>query len=213
MFRGQALQDQFIMTVLKQKRDGYFLEIGSNHPININNSYVLENDYGWKGIMVEYDPAFLPAYQTHRPNSIHVINDATKVDYKNIMDNNNFPNHMDYLQIDLEANNGSTINTLQLLDQQVFDTYTFATVTFEHDIYHTNFDNTRMKSRYIFQKRGYVRVFSDVSNQGNPFEDWYVHPLLVDMNLVNSLIERNAEKYVPHTITGTTIDWKNIEFS
>ena len=212
MFNGQALQDKFVLTILKQKRNGFFLEIGSNHPININNSYVLETSYGWKGIMVEYDSAFLPLYQTHRPNSIHVINDATTVDYKSIMDNNHFPKNMDFLQIDLEANNGSTIRTLELLDTTVFDTYKFATVTFEHDIYHTNFDNTRNKSRDIFQKRGYVRIFSDVSYKGNPFEDWYVHPDLVDMNLVNTIIERNTNRYGTHPITGTHIDSNLILF-
>ena len=212
MFNGQALQDKFVLTILKQKRNGFFLEIGSNHPININNSYVLETSYGWKGIMVEYDSAFLPLYQTHRPNSIHVINDATTVDYKSIMDNNHFPKNMDFLQIDLEANNGSTIRTLELLDTTVFDTYKFATVTFEHDIYHTNFDNTRSKSRDIFRKRGYARIFSDISYKGNPFEDWYVHPDLVDMNLVNTIIERNTNRYGTHPITGTHIDSNLILF-
>jgi hypothetical protein len=31
--------------------------------------------------MVEYESNFLSLYKQHRPNSIHVINDATKVDY------------------------------------------------------------------------------------------------------------------------------------
>jgi hypothetical protein len=30
---GQANQDKFVLNVLKEKRNGYFLEIGSNHPI------------------------------------------------------------------------------------------------------------------------------------------------------------------------------------
>jgi hypothetical protein len=46
MFRGQSNQDRFVLNVLKEKKDGYFLEIGSNHPININNSYLLETNYG-----------------------------------------------------------------------------------------------------------------------------------------------------------------------
>lgn len=214
MYFGQAEQDKFVMNVLKEKRSGFFLEIGSNHPIDINNTYLLESSYGWRGIMVEYNEVFLPLYKEHRPNSIHIIQDATQVNYKKILDDNNFPTGMDYLQIDLEANNGSTLQTLEKLDSEVFDTYKFATVTFEHDIYHTNYNNTREKSRSIFSKRGYVRVFEDINNTGiNPYEDWYVHPSLVDMNYINELKQKNVSKYkivnVPNMLS---INWQDIEY-
>ena len=212
MYFGQAQQDKFVLTILKEKKNGYFLEIGSNDPININNSYILETKYDWKGIMVEYVSDFLPLYKQHRPNSIHIINDATKVDYKNLFELNQFPSSIDYLQIDLEVNNGSTLKTLQKLDDEVFDTYNFATVTFEHDIYNCNFDNTRLQSRDIFKRRGYVCVFEDISNERNPYEDWYIHPNLVDMNYVNKLIEHNKKHYVNHPITGKTINWQDIEY-
>jgi hypothetical protein len=209
---GQANQDKFVLKVLKEKKNGYFLEIGSNHPININNSYLLEKQYGWKGIMIEHDSYFLDLYKIHRENSIHIINDATKVDYKTIFEKNNMPLSFDYLQIDLEVSNGSTIKTLQKLDNDIFDTYKFATVTFEHDIYHSNFDNTRLTSRDIFKKRGYVCVFEDIHNGGNPYEDWYVHPDLVDMNYVNDLIDINKKYYVNHSITEKTINYENIQY-
>ena len=212
MYKGQVLQDKFVLNILKEKKNGFFLEIGSNHPININNTYLLEKIYDWKGIMVEYDSNFLPLYKEHRQNSIHIINNATTVDYKNVFETNNVPFFLDYLQIDLEANNGSTINTLQKLDKEIFDRYKFATVTFEHDIYHTNFDNTRLKSRDIFKKRGYLCVFEDISNDGNPYEDWYVHPDLVDMNYVNNLIEINKTNYKYHPITAKTINYANIKY-
>lgn len=212
MYLGQANQDKFILNVLKEKSNGHFLEIGSNHPININNTYVLETIYKWKGIMVEYDPKYLDLYKAHRPNSTHVISDATTIDYKNLFEQNNMPFSCDYLQIDLEANNGSTIKTLQKLDNELFDTYKFAIVTFEHDIYHTNFDNTRLKSREIFTRRGYSCVFEDINDNHNPYEDWYVHPDLVDMSYVTSLIENNKKNYVDHPITRKTINWKSIQY-
>jgi len=212
MYFGQANQTKFVLNVLHEKRNGTFLEIGSNHPITINNTYLLEKQYDWKGIMVEYESSYLPLYKEHRPNSIHLINDATMIDYKHAFETSNMPLSVDYLQIDLEANNGSTINTLKKLDKELFDTYRFATVTFEHDIYHTNFENTRLASREIFSKRGYVCVFEDVNNDGFPYEDWYVHPDLVDMNSVIQLIERNKNNYVGHPITGKTINWQNIHY-
>jgi hypothetical protein len=121
-------------------------------------------------------------YTEKRPNSIHVIQDATTVDYMEKL--RSFPKDMDYLQIDLEVDNRSTLTTLELLDSTVFDTYRFATVTFEHDIYRGDYFNTRERSREIFQKRGYILMFPDVKSNSYPFEDWYVHPELVDMERI-----------------------------
>ena len=86
MFYSQAGQDQFIINVLKGKRNGYFLEIGSNHPSYINNTYKLEKEYDWKGIMIDYKDTYLDLYKSERPNSVHVIQDAREIDYKKLFD-------------------------------------------------------------------------------------------------------------------------------
>lgn len=214
MFYGQAQQDKFVSNVLKNKHNGYFMEIGSNHPININNTYLLENKYNWKGIMVEYNKSFLPLYKKIRPNSIHIIDDATNVDYKNILEKNNMPSSFDYLQIDLEARNGSTIKTLQKIDNDIFDNYKFATVTFEHDIYCGNHFDTRKLSRQIFNRRGYICVFEDIHNikPEYVYEDWYVHPDLVDMNYIHDLMNINKKNYQSNSITTKSINWENIKY-
>lgn len=164
--------------------------------------------------MVEYDAQFLPLYKQHRPNSIHLINDASQIVYKDVFESNNAPLAIDYLQIDLEEENGSTLRTLQNLDRNIFDTYTFATVTFEHDIYHSNKHNTREISREIFARRGYTPVFQDVNNDGiqYPYEDWYVHPTLVNTGYIQELKSLNEKHYKQHPVTGSTINWRDIEY-
>ena len=195
-FNGQARQDEFVVYLTNHKKNGFFLEIGSMDPIKINNSYILEKEYGWKGIMVEYDKKWLSHYKEKRPNSIHVMEDATKINYKTLFEENNVPLNSDYLQIDLEVNDGGTMRTLNKLKKEVLGKYKFATITFEHDIYHTNFLNTRLESRKIFQDLGYLRIFSDVNSIGSsPFEDWYIHPELVDLQYVFYLLEKNGKNY------------------
>jgi len=66
---SQNSQDLFVYSVL-QKNNGYFLEIGSNHPIIHNNTYLLENNFNWKGLLIEYDKSFEKLYKIERPNSI-----------------------------------------------------------------------------------------------------------------------------------------------
>jgi hypothetical protein len=174
------------------KQNGCFVEIGSNHPITHNNSYLLESKYNWKGLMVEYDNSFEESYKTQRKNSIYVISDARTVNYKAILDTNQFPKQIDYLQLDLDVDNRSTLDTFLLLNNTVFDTYKFATITFEHDIYRGNYFDTQNISRKILLERGYILVFPNVSvfweGSFKSFEDWYVHPDLVDMNIVNKVL-------------------------
>lgn len=195
---SQASQDLFYLKMLKYKMSGSFLEIGSNHPITNNNTYLAESKYGWKGIMVEYDTSFAPLYKTHRPNSLHILQDACTVDYRGLLDSNHFLKNIDYLQIDLDVDNRSSLNVLELLSNTVFDKYTFATITFEHDIYSGNYFDTQKISRAILEKHGYKLVFPNVSvlflgNQ-KAFEDWYIHPTLVheykqsDISLEHSAI-------------------------
>lgn len=208
-YLGQAAQDYFVINVLKQKRNGWFVEIGSSDPAFINNTFILEKYLDWKGIMVEYDAGYLPMYQAYRPNSKHYMSDATKLNFKEILDTNNFPRSIDYLQLDLEADNRSTLTVLEHFDANVFPTYTFAVITFEHDFYRGDFHETRRISREIFEKHGYLRVFSDVSASNKeypnpmPFEDWYVHPSLVDMNYIEK-IKRNES--LPYQVIEEILD-------
>jgi hypothetical protein len=188
---SQASQDIFVRKLTNNKKNGTFLEIGSNHPIFHNNTYVLEIENNYKGVMVEYDKSFKELYQQHRPNSIYIINDAQIINYIKILDDNNFPTCIDYLQIDLDVNNCSTLNVLNLLNITIFDKYKFSTVTFEHDIYTGDYFNTRELSRKIFNDRGYILLFPDVSvfweGKYCKFEDWYVHKDLINSDIINKL--------------------------
>ena len=63
MYNSQAEQDKFILSILKQKMNGFFVEIGSNDPKKCNNTYILEKNYNWKGIMIERDSNYLYSYK------------------------------------------------------------------------------------------------------------------------------------------------------
>jgi hypothetical protein len=202
-FNGQIAQDYFVRKVLKEKRNGTFVEIGSNDPIGINNTYLLEKSLQWSGLMIEYDPFFENGYKQHRSNSQYIIGDATKINFDKELDNRNFPLNIDYLQIDLEVENRSTLTTLEHFDQYVFPKRKFAVVTFEHDIYRGNYFDTQRISREIFEKHGYYCVYPNIGFDGpgfagipaHHFEDWYVHPDLVDMDYIKQIERKNEYNY------------------
>jgi len=183
---GQANQDKFVLSVLNYKKNGWFLEIGANHPIFTNNTFIMEKCLNWKGLMVEYSREYEELYKKYRTNN-YLIQDALTIDYKQYFIDNNFPKNIDYLQLDLEAENASTITVLEILEKTVFPEYTFSVVTFEHDIYRGDFFDTRRRSREIFERNGYLMVFGDVMHLDRIFEDWYVHPNYVNMDYINKI--------------------------
>ena len=189
-YNGQSLQDMFVLLCSNRKTNGTFVEIGTNHPIRYNNTYILENQFNWSGFLVEFLPEFSELYKTIRPKSYAIIKDATQINFLEEFEKVSFPKNIDYLQIDLDADDRTTLTTLENLDATVMETYKFATITFEHDIYTGDFFDTRNISRSIFANRGYIRVFSDICAPSpyGEYEDWYVHPNLVDMNFINRII-------------------------
>ena len=203
-YNGQVEQDKFVLKMLNHKKRGYFLELGSNDAIVGNNTYLLEKDYYWSGIMIDMDEKWKEGYQKHRKNSQHKICEATKIDFNDLLKDS--PKNIDYLQIDLEPENGSTLQAL-INVEETMNTYKFAVVTFEHDIYRGNFFNTYSISRSIFQKYGYKLVLPNVSHKGKPFEDWYVHPDLVSNDYIEEVINKNKMNY-----KNGFIDYKKIEY-
>lgn len=193
---SQASQDLFVLYMSQFKRNGTFLEIGSNHPSKHNNTYLLESQYDWKGIMVEINTTFEIMYKIQRPKSLYYIGDSTKAPYFEMLTSNGFPKNIDYLQVDVDVNTGSTIETLIHLNSTVFDEYKFGIVTFEHDIYSGDFFDTRRRSREIFEKRGYVLLFPDVSVDWTgklcAFEDWYIHPEIIPRGIFEHVHTENS---------------------
>lgn len=51
--KGQLLQDLFVLNETKEKRNGFFVEFGSTNGVDFSNTYLLEKEFGWTGILAE----------------------------------------------------------------------------------------------------------------------------------------------------------------
>lgn len=63
---AQLFQDVFALYMTNFKRGGFFVEVGTGDGHLISNTYLLEKEYGWRGIVVEPNPVFLPALEKNR---------------------------------------------------------------------------------------------------------------------------------------------------
>lgn len=51
--KAQLKQDMFVLAELGFKRDGYFVEFGATNGVDLSNTYMLEKELGWTGILAE----------------------------------------------------------------------------------------------------------------------------------------------------------------
>ena len=182
---SQSLQDIFTLSVLNGKRNGTYLEIGGADGIDINNTFLLESEYDWKGIAFEWLEPGWNSYISKRKNPCF-CEDATKADYAKLLADHNFPSQIDFLQVDIEP----AQQTLDALKAIPHDRYRFSVICFETAIYCGQDLHVQQEQIDLLESLGYVMIAKNVSNVGNdPFEDWWVDPTAVDMDRVLPYIE------------------------
>jgi hypothetical protein len=172
--------DQFALAVLKNKREGYYVELGSADPINGSTSYQLEHDYDWKGVSFELNEAHADRFNKIRTNPA-LCEDAIKFNYTKYFEENNFPKQIDYLQVDIDTGYsagaralGNPASSLHGLIALPLNTYRFSVISFEHDaLLNYRYNSIRDAQREILDSLGYALV------QRHAHEDWWVDPEVI----------------------------------
>jgi hypothetical protein len=173
---SQAGQESFVINTLREKQNGFYLEIGAYDSKIMSNTYLLETQFGWTGVGLEIDPSRANEYNTNRSNKCLNV-DATTFDYLDYFIKNDLPTRIDYLQIDIEP----AYQSLNALKALPLDRYRFSVVTFEHDLYvDTNNALIKQEAIDIFEKFNYKLVEENVMHEGNVFEDWWIDGEILD---------------------------------
>jgi FkbM family methyltransferase len=77
--KSQLNQDLYVASqfnLFNSKFEGYFVEIGGANGIDLSNTYLLEKEFGWKGIIVEPAKIWQEMLLKNRPNIIidkHIV--------------------------------------------------------------------------------------------------------------------------------------------
>jgi FkbM family methyltransferase len=192
-FYSQAGQDEWIVDFFQSKKNGFFLDVGANDGININNTYFLEKELGWNGICIEADPNIFKNLIVNRKCScinVAISNDSKRIHFlpdglsgrefdsptsikihtktlKEVLDGNNSPKIIDYLSLDIEG------MELKALEGFPFDEYKIITLTVEHNLY-LGKKEYKEKIKKFLEIRGYLLYKENVESEGLPFEDWYI---------------------------------------
>lgn len=175
-YKGSSSQEAFVVSITKEKKNGYYVELGGFHSRLGSNTFHLENDYEWSGVSFEILEDRKKEFITNRKNPC--FGDALNFNYIKYFEENNFPKQIDYLQVDIDAGYqqdgrplGNHYLTLHGLISLPLTQYRFSVITFEHDS-NMYFRNTAMRDaqREILDSLGYTLVVREIH------EDWWVDP-------------------------------------
>jgi hypothetical protein len=176
---SQADQDIFVLSMLNGKRNGTYLEIGCNDSFINNNTALLENDFAWRGVSID---SYKPCVDDWTRNNPVELADGLVVDFLELLHRHNIcQSTLDYLSIDCDPPDV----TFEILKRIPLDRVCFAVITFEHDC-HAWGPQIKNQSRAYLESYGYQLVVSNISDHGlaRDYEDWWVHPTLVDSDLI-----------------------------
>lgn len=187
---SQAYQESFVMSMLGNKKGGFYVEVGGYDSKSLSNTYILETDYNWKGFALEIDEAKANKYTSERSNPC-IAADAITFDYLAAFEKFSAPKQIDYLQLDIEP----APNTLACL-YKIPMNYRYSVITFEHDLYADPQKHAVVKNsaREYLQGFGYKLIVSNVyapKNNPSPFEDWYVDPQVIDESIYSNFISKD----------------------
>jgi hypothetical protein len=155
--------------------NGTYIEIGASKPTQRSNTVALEHK-GWKGFGIEFDSRLQRLWPGGRINYIYWA-DATTFDYLSAAKEQELPNRINFLQVDIEPPH----NTFTALKKAVESGLTFDFIAFEHDDYASDTCYHNIATEYLKTKGYKIAVYNVCSQRKrNPgvwshIETWYVN--------------------------------------
>lgn len=174
-------REKFVLGVNRNKKNGFYVEIGGSHSSENSSTYNLETHYDWQGFAIEIVPELQKEYSENRKNPC-VLGDAMKFNYLKHFDENNFPKQINFLSVNIDPGYndktgrmaGNPAQSLLGLIALPLNIYRFTTIIFEHDsLQHYKNESIRDAQREILDALGYSLVFRGWA------EDFWVDPNII----------------------------------
>jgi len=198
--KAQMRQDLFVLAELDFKRDGFFVEFGATNGIKLSNTYLLEKEFGWRGILAEPARVYHEDLKRNRNTNVDfacVWNKTGQMLYFNETNDPILSTISDFSSKDKYAEtrkygNTYSVNTISLMDllrkydaPYRIDYLSIDTEGSEYEILKAfdfnayrisiitcehNFTDDRQKIYDLLTSQGYKRRYQDLSS----VDDWYV---------------------------------------
>jgi FkbM family methyltransferase len=198
--RSQLGQDLFVLSVLKFKKNGFFVEFGATNGNDLSNTYLLEKEFGWTGILAE--PAKCWQNDLKKNRSAHIETNCVWRDSHTVLTFNEveapeLSTISSFSDADLhketrkrgKAYEVATISLNDLLlkynspkeidylsidtegsEFEILNNFDFSKYSFQVITCEHNYTPMREKIYTLLCRNGYTRVHQELSD----FDDWYI---------------------------------------
>lgn len=202
---SQLNQELFVLAQLNFKRGGYFVEFGATDGVELSNTYLLEMEFGWQGILAEPAKYWQKKLKENR---------RVNIDYDCVWKSTGSKLHFNEVKtpelstlLDFSSNDGheasrkrgqsyevTTISLIDLLkkynapriidylsldtegsEYEILQGFEFSEYEFRIITCEHNFTPMRERIYNLLTANGYKRVLESISE----FDDWYVKESLM----------------------------------
>jgi FkbM family methyltransferase len=199
--KSQIGQELFALYSLRWKRCGYFVEFGATNGVDLSNTYLLEKDFGWTGILAEPAKVWHSDLAKNRSAAINfdcVWKESGQSLPFAIVESAEFSTLGAFSEADAhkktrKAADWQTVNTVSLNDLlerhrapavidylsidtegselEILKAFDFSRHTFSVITCEHNFSSQRKDIYDLLVRNGYARVFEGLSR----WDDWFIH--------------------------------------
>jgi FkbM family methyltransferase len=200
--KSDLRQDLFVLSELGFKKNGFFVEFGAANGVDFSNTYLLEKEFGWNGILAEPAKCWHDDLRNNRGCSIEtdcVWSNSNSTLTFNEADIGQLSTIDSYSSSDLfrpirksgKKYDVRTISLVDLLDKhhapkeidylsidtegsefEILSNFDFAAYRFKIITCEHNFTPAREKIFSLLTRNGYVQTLARFSR----YDDWYVRP-------------------------------------
>jgi FkbM family methyltransferase len=214
--QAQIRQDLFALAALDFKRNGYFVDFGATNGIDLSNTFLMEHEFNWTGILCEPARVWHEDLQANRSSMIDTrcvwstsaeqieFIETTHPELSTTSQNAEFDSHSTsrndgkkyYVEsvslMDLLIQHGAPKHIDYLsIDTEgsefiILKDFDFARYTFRVITVEHNYTSQRRDLFELLTSVGYQRVYPEISQ----FDDWYINSSFI----VDSTVEERREK-------------------
>ena len=179
--------DLLIDYIFKSKKKGFYLDVGCQHPISNNNTYLLYKR-GWSGINIDLDPKNIRLFNLERPNEINIC--------KCVSSNNSTKDLFFF-------HPGSPINSLEkktIKNKSNFSlkkikTFTLNSILKDHKIEHIDYFNLDVEGHEIDILKNFDIKYYKPKVISVEFIDYQMKKLEFKNNNINQVLQSDLYKY------------------
>ena len=198
--KSQLRQDLFVLCLENYKRNGFFVEFGATNGIDLSNTYLLETEFGWDGILAEPAVCWQHDLKLNRRAVIEercvwsssggqIEFNETAIPELSTMDTYSYS---DLHRGDRKKGKRYMVETISINDLlkeykaprhidylsidtegsefEILSSLDFERYSFGVITCEHNFTPMREKIHALLKSHGYSRIFTEISD----FDDWYV---------------------------------------